>query len=352
LADRKGIQAIWPEGRKLGAIENIGRLAINEGVSYVLVAGDVYDSETPSELTLHAPLERMKLFSKVQWHVLPGNHDPHRPQGIWERAAKAGLPANVVLHLDPRPMQLGCEAVLLPAPLTRKSEVNDITAWMDRAETQPGLVRIALAHGAIAGFDRESEAENPIDPTRPAKARLDYLALGDWHRTMQVGPSAWYAGTPEPDRAGSQEQGIALIVEVPGQGAPASVRSIPVGTYTWLTREETFVDGSELADMDARLRAIDNLSHIVLRLRPNGAITLAARADLQRRLVSLEAAMFHLDVAESKLQTRPTTADLEAIGFDGVLRRAADNLMGKMSDATSSETDRQRAHRQRSRCRR
>ncbi|MGA8696830.1 MAG: hypothetical protein WB689_23925 [Xanthobacteraceae bacterium] len=90
--------------------------------------------------------------------------------------------------------------------------------------------------------------------------------------------------------------------------------------------------------MDARLRAIDNLPCVILRLRLNGAITLAARADLQRRLVSLEAAMFHLDVDESKLHPRPTTADLEAIDFDGVLRRAADSLMGKMGDAASSET--------------
>ena len=77
---------------RLDAIENIGRLAINEGINYVLVAGDVYDSEAPSELTFHAPFERMKLFPRVHWHLLPGNHDPHRPQGIWERAAKGRSP--------------------------------------------------------------------------------------------------------------------------------------------------------------------------------------------------------------------------------------------------------------------
>jgi hypothetical protein len=37
---------------------------------------------------------------------------------------------------------------------------------------------------------------NPIDPARAAKAGLDYLALGDRHRTLQVGPAIWYAETP------------------------------------------------------------------------------------------------------------------------------------------------------------
>ena len=71
---------------RLDAIETIGRLAKAEGASCVLVAGDVYDSETPHPQTLRAPLERMRLFPQVRWYLLPGNHDPHRPQGVWDRA--------------------------------------------------------------------------------------------------------------------------------------------------------------------------------------------------------------------------------------------------------------------------
>jgi DNA repair exonuclease SbcCD nuclease subunit len=325
---------------RLVAIENIGRVAIEENISHVLVAGDVYDSDAPTEVTLRTPLERMKLFPGIQWHLLPGNHDPHRAQGIWDRVAHAGLPPNVHLRLEPRPVPLGHEAILLPAPLTRKSEVNDITTWMDAAETGAGLIRIGLAHGSIVGFGSRGEANNPIDPARPSKARLDYLALGDWHGTTQIGSAAWYAGTPEPDHAGSQEKGTALVVEVPAQGAPAVVRSIHVGTYTWVTLEETLLDGSQLADIEARVRAIDNLSCLILRLRLRGAVTLSARAELERRLLSLEAAMFHLNVDLNELEARPTTADLEAIDFDGVLRRVADTLLTQMSDASRSIIDR------------
>lgn len=325
---------------RLVAIENIGRAAVDENITHVLVAGDVYDNHAPTEVTLRTPLERMKLFPGIQWHLLPGNHDPHQPQGIWERVARAGLPPNVHLHLEPRPILLGNEATLLPAPLTRKSEVNDITSWMDAAETDAGLIRVGLAHGSIVGFGGGGDANNPIDPTRPAKAKLDYLALGDWHGTTQIGPAAWYTGTPEPDRAGSQERGTALVVEVPAQGAPVAVRAIHVGTYTWLTLEETLTDGSELGDIESRVRAIHNLSCLILRLCLRGAITLSARAELERRLLSLEAAIFHLNVELGELEARPTSADLEAIDFDGVLRRAADKLLAQMADANGPPVER------------
>ena len=59
----------------------------------------------------------------------------------------------------------------------------------------------------MQGFDSAGEANNPIAPDRARRAGLDYLALGDWHRTLQIGPATWYAGTPEADRFNSQEVG-------------------------------------------------------------------------------------------------------------------------------------------------
>ena len=328
---------------RLAAIERLGEQARANGVNHILVAGDIYDSEAPNTITLRAPIERMKAFADIQWHLLPGNHDPHRPEGLWDRVAQLGLPAHVHVHVTPNPVNLTDGAFLLPAPLLRKTEFDDLTAWMDTAVTPQGALRIGLAHGAVTNFTSEGEATNPIDPARPAKARLDYLALGDWHRTLQIGPAVWYAGTPEPDRAGRQERGTALLVEISGAGAPPSVTPLVTGTYRWLTRTERLSDGSELADIDQRLRSEQDLSRLILRLRLEGTLPLAAHADLQRRLVDLEAAVFHLDVDQTALVVRPTDADLEAIDFDGVLRRSADRLKAMVDDPAQSAEMRRRA---------
>jgi DNA repair exonuclease SbcCD nuclease subunit len=328
---------------RLAAIETIGRLAVAEGAGHVLVAGDLYDTEAPSQKTLLEPLERMRNFAAVSWHVISGNHDYHRGNGVWDRARAQGLPTNVQLHLAPEVAELGDDAVLLPAPLRRKSEVNDLTAWMDSAETAPGKIRIGLAHGSVQGFDSGGEANNPIAADRAKKAGLDYLALGDWHRTLQIGPATWYAGTPEADRFNSQEIGQALLVEIAAPGAPARVTVHRTGAYRWLSQREELSGAADLDGLEARLRALPDLTALLMRLDVQGTLDLTARADLERRLGALEAAMFWLQTDLAGLHLRPTLADLEKIDFDGVLREAAETLRQQAENQALSPVDRRRA---------
>src|ERR1700742_3226169 len=143
---------------RLAAIERLGVHARGNGVRHVLVAGDVYDREAPSAHTLRAPIERMKTFVDIHWHLLPGNHDPHRPEGVWDRVAQLGLPSHIHLHLAPKVTQIDDGAFLLPAPLFRKTEFDDVTAWMDSAATPEGAFRLGIAHGSVVNFGQEGEA--------------------------------------------------------------------------------------------------------------------------------------------------------------------------------------------------
>ena len=328
---------------RLSAIEAIGRLAMDEAAGHVLIAGDLYDNDQPVQKTLLEPLERMRGFTGVAWHVIPGNHDPHRGQGLWDRIASVGLPPNVHLHLAPEPAPFGAEAVLLPAPLRRKSEVNDLTEWMDGAATADGLIRIGLAHGSITGFDSGGEANNPIAPDRARRAGLDYLALGDWHRTMQVGPATWYAGTPEADRFNSQELGQVLLVEIAGAGAPPTVSPRRTGTYRWISQTETVSSPADIDGIEAQIRVRPDLSSTIMRLALDGALPLDARAGAGQRLAQIEAAMFWLEVDLDRLSVRPTEEDFERIDFQGVLREAAGTLQAMAADPALTELERHRA---------
>jgi DNA repair exonuclease SbcCD nuclease subunit len=318
---------------RLDAIGAIGALARSEGIGDVLVAGDIYDHEAPLPRTLREPLERMRQHPSVRWHLIPGNHDPHRPRGLWDRVQELGLPGNVVAHLTPQPFRLE-GAVLLPAPLMRKSEVRDLTAWMDAAESPPGTLRIGLAHGSVTDFGTEGEAGNPIDPARPSLAGLDYLALGDWHRTVEIGPRLHYAGTPEPDRFDSQPEGVALIVSIDGPGATPQVERRVLGRHRWLRQSRRLDDPGAIADLERQIRAMPGLSSMVMRLDLEGALPLEAHAALQDSIDGLQAAMFWLDVDRAGLSAKPSLADLEAIDFDGVLRRSTDHLLALAQDGS------------------
>ncbi|MEZ5786500.1 MAG: DNA repair exonuclease [Xanthobacteraceae bacterium] len=339
---RFGAKAEALRAARLDAIEQVGRLADAEGVAHILVAGDVFDAETPSNVTVRGPLERMQNFGRINWHLLPGNHDPHRPGGVWERMGSIGFPANVRLHLSPAPVEIADGCFLLPAPLTSKAETRDLTARMDEAATPVGATRIGLAHGAIADFGAgEGDARNRIDPARAQRAGLDYLALGDWHRTQAINARTWYAGTPEPDRHDSQNFGQALLVTVAESGAPPVVEPRRVGTYRWHSEAIHLTELDQLAAQEAALRAaVAPLSRLVLDLAVTGAVSIAGRRRIDDWIERLQAAVFHLD-ADLDLRIRPDPGDLESIDFDGVLRRAAETLRTRAGDEALALADRQ-----------
>jgi DNA repair exonuclease SbcCD nuclease subunit len=322
---------------RLNAIETIGRFAKDERAPYVLVAGDVYDNDAPSLKTLNEPIERMRLFPSVQWHLLPGNHDPHRDSGLWDRLRGSALPPNIHLHLEAGPIELEQGTMLLPAPLTRKSEAKDLTEWMDSAATPEGTIRLGLAHGSVAGFSEDGEASNPIEPNRAERAGLNYLALGDWHRTNEVNARTWYAGTHEADRFRSQECGQVLLVEIEGHRHSPKVTRMRTGAYNWISFQEEVSQGSDLQRIVSKMRSVTQPSQTMLRMRIVGSLPLSLRAELERQLESLEAAFLNLAVDLKELKINPSDADLQQIDFDGVLRQAADRLKQLAEDERQDE---------------
>ncbi len=333
---------------RLTAIETIAAAAAAHGARHVLVAGDIYDTDQPSNHMMLEPIERMRRADGVTWHLIPGNHDPHRPKAVWDRLMDAGLPANVTLHLEPGPVLLDPDyaargnagVMLLPAPLTRKAGSVDPTAWMDAAATPDGVRRVGLAHGSITDFSTEGVGFNRIDPARPAQAGLDYLALGDWHGTKRIGPRCWYAGTPEPDAPGSQTTGQALLVEIGGAGDIPTVTLLSTGTYQWHSIERSVDTEQDADDLDAAIRLLEHPSHTVIHLTLQGTPSLATGQHLRRLTERLRAALLHLDVSDQGLALRPTDDDLARMNLRGVLGEVAQRLRAASLNPESTDATR------------
>ena len=110
------------------AVRALGDAATASGASAVLIAGDVFEREQMSQPTLMRAVETMRAFDRIQWHLLPGNHDHHRENGLWDRIARAQLPSNVHLHVQPGAVEIarddGTQIYLLPAPLFFRASSN------------------------------------------------------------------------------------------------------------------------------------------------------------------------------------------------------------------------------------
>ena len=319
---------------RLVAIARIAAVAREKGASHVLVAGDVFDSEGLASLALRRALEHMAHAADVAFYLLPGNHDPARPGGIWERVAAIGAPTNVKVCADTIPVEIGGEAMLLSAPLTSKAPGRDPSEWMAHAPTPAGRLRIGLAHGSVQGFGSEGDSAVVIARDRAETASLDYLALGDWHGTKGIDARTWYAGTPEPDRFPDNDPGGVLSVALE-PGAPPLVERVATASFTWAKREVALRAESEFEAVERAILTLgSDAQRLIVRLSVTGALTLAARAAFETWCERLAGRLRHLEIDADKLALALSGDDLAQFGPDGALRTAAERLA-----ALASATD-------------
>ena len=315
---------------RLRAISRMGELAVARGAAHVLVAGDVYDMEALSPRSLNQPLERMRAFPGIRWHLMPGNHDPHRPNGLWDQLLRRGLPENVTAYVAPGPEVLVDNvAVLLPAPLRHRHSLDDLTAYMDDLELPDGLVRVGLAHGTVRGFgSHDRDIPNFIAPDRPSRAGLAYLALGDWHGQRQINERCWYSGTPETDAFDVTDGGQALLVEIEGPHAVPVVKPIPTGHFSWVRLSEHVSSRADIDFLAEKLRdSADELDRMLVHLAVEGALSLEDHQYFQEQIVEgVSSAFCFMRVDDRRLFPRPTADDLDRIDRGGFVRAAAEEL--------------------------
>jgi len=297
--------------QRLQAVDRLAEAGIAGGCAAVLVAGDVFDAETAPEALTRRLLEKLKAYPQLDWHLLPGNHDPARVGGVWSAFAGGGMPGNVHLHLKPKAAEIAPGVILLPAPLASKRTETDPTAWWDGVAE--GSVRIGLAHGSVQGFGSNGDANVPIDPARVKSARLSYLALGDWHGTTRISDRAWYSGTPEPDGFRDNDPGNALIVRIDGSSPPA-VERVRTAHFTWLRRAQKVDGAASLDAIDAEVAALGSAAgRCLMTLELSGAVPLAELARIEERLARLGPRLFHLASDLGALTAFADAADLSSL---------------------------------------
>lgn len=323
--------ALLAEAR-FDAVARIAALAAERQVDAVLVAGDVFDTQGVSDRTIRRLFAALAAYAGP-WVMIAGNHDAALADSVWSRAAQLGcIPPNV--RVPPRPGVVDLAAqnlAVLAAPLTQRHTYDDVTQAFDAMESEPGRIRVGLAHGSVAGRLPDTiDATNPIAPDRASRARLDYLALGDWHGCLSIDERTWYAGTPEQDRFRGNEPGYVLDVRIAAPGATPQVERVATGKYRWSAWTETLslpTDAQALAERLATLRAED-----VLRLELQGHVNVPTWEALQRAVDQAAAQARAVLPDFSGLLLEPDDADLAQLGASGYVGEVATQLQAMQAD--------------------
>lgn len=324
---------------RIDAIRRIGAVAHEQGCEFVVVCGDVFETNQLSRQTVGRALEALASIP-VPVYLLPGNHDPLDPVTIYRsHQFVRDCPENVHVLQATEPMTVRPGVQLIPAPWSGKHPDHDLVAEAVQSALPGGMpsageaepLRVVVGHGAVDVLDpdRANASTIALAPLeREIEAgRLHYVALGDRHSRTQVGSSGavWYAGAPEPTSHREDQPGQVLVVDIE-HDAPPVVTPHQVGTWSFHTLRRELHDDASVQALAKELSAIPDKDRAVVRLALRGALDVAAYAALGDLLAEQAEIFAALHTWERHTHLQVSAGDADALALGGFLGAAARDL--------------------------
>ncbi len=318
---------------RLDVIHRMADLAREHDCSFVVVAGDVFETNQPDRTTLGRAVDALGAFT-VPVYLLPGNHDPYNPGSVYRsRAFLDRCPPHVEVLADRVVRHPVADVEVVGVPWTSKYPVTDLLAEACGDLPTDGATRVVVAHGGadLLSGDFSQPGTFRVAEIEPAvhDGRVSYLALGDRHSTTRVGGTGriWYAGAPEPTAYPEDDPGNVLLVDL--AATPPAVERVPIGTWHFHVLSRS-VDGDD--DLDLLLRDLDAIGdrpRAIVKLQVDGTLTLAQAARLEQALEERSEVFGALEHPERHrdITIAPDVADVADLPLSGYAALARDRLL-------------------------
>lgn len=331
-------QARFAEARR-DAIRRMGDLAEDSDAQFLIVCGDVFESNHLDRRTVVRALEAMREVG-VPIYILPGNHDPLNAGSIYTSATfKDHCPENVHVITTSEPHDTPGGAELVGAPWQTKRPLTDLVGEAIEGLEESDNIRILLGHGQVDSLSPDPDDPALIDANNlEATLRdgfVDYVALGDRHSTTAVGDSGriWYSGAPEPTGFDEADPGNVLLVTL--EEDDIDVQKRPVADWEFGLEEFHLSHDEDLDQIEAWLDDHDSKERTILKLSLKGTLNLQQKArlddliqDKEETFASLETWDRHEDLA-----VRPDEIAAEDLGLSGFAETAFERLQKKAKGA-------------------
>lgn len=332
---------------RLDAVRRIGELAGDRGAQFVVVCGDVFESNQLDRAIISRAFEVLRGFP-VPVHLLPGNHDPLDAASLYDSATFAArTPEAVRVLREPGVREVAPGVQLVAAPWFSKRPDQDLVAraCAGLEPTPAGTIRIVAGHGAVSSLDPDAADPAAIDDAA-LRGLLDagiahVAVLGDRHSTTQVDPRIWYPGTPEVTDRAETDPGNVLVIDVDPATGDVTVEPVRVGRWAFTVVEQTLNAAEDVAALERRLAAIGAKERTAVWLRLSGTLTMADNARLERLLEEDRELFARLDLWERyrDLAVLPDGHDFADLHLGGFADQAVDELAGMAGAAAESDTD-------------
>jgi len=302
--DDLGEQASAQRERQFAAFVATVDLAIARKADLVLVAGDLFDSNTQPRRSVERVADQLKRLgtARIRTVVVPGTHDCYDRASIYRAYDLKGMSGSgpdddwVTVLTPARPsVHLAAIDAVIHGPVfaTKKaphSPLRDLAAAVAKAKAT-ATWQIGVLHGSVLIPGKTDRDDVVITTEEIAASGLDYLALGHWHSAQQAKAGAVtyaYAGAPEPVALDQDRAGKVLRIELE---ATATGRTIEV--------QEEVVGRTRVERLDLDAAGITSQPALIDSLRRKGDPDLV----LDARIVGVrpDELDLHVDEIESAL---------------------------------------------------
>ncbi len=337
---KEGEQEKFAQAR-IDAIRKLGEVATSEACEFIVVSGDVFDSNQVDRKTVVRALEALGSI-QVPVYLLPGNHDPMNEASVFRSQVFLNhKPDNVHVLEGETPIEVVKGVEIIGAPWMAKKIVHDPVA-QTCSGIEPGRgLRICLAHGMVdklspspddAGLISLEDAENLI-----SEGIMHYLALGERHSVEEVGSTGriWFSGSPEPTAYREPRPGYVLVVDLDQKSC--DIKEVDIGTWKFVEERKRLDNDDDLMALEERLDSIDNKERTIVKLRFEGTLNLTQRARLHKILDHIQDLLAALEIREKdigkELIVIPDDTDFEDLSFSGF----ADKALGRIREQAIQE---------------
>jgi|GEM_PF-425010 len=227
-----------PEYRQIliSSLESLYEVATKNKVNVVIIAGDLFDNPYPSATTVEIVTNFVDRLTREGIYVvmIPGNHDYLAQGGVYQNGDLVGDNSKLIIFNDPNNTKFKIDELNLvvhakpnnsatsknsPLPFLDKSEGNadPLPSKAGTTDTKvDGYIHVAVAHGSVDVKGKPAD-NRPISSEEIEKSGFHYIALGDWHGSLDVSAGkvkAFYPGSLEPLAIDQKKSGNVLLVEI------------------------------------------------------------------------------------------------------------------------------------------
>lgn len=330
-------QARWAAAR-FDAIRNLGRIATEQNCEFIVVAGDIFESNQVDRRTVVKACEAMSGIG-LPIFLLPANHDPLDAGSVFlSKHWKERKPAHVTVlegFGHPRQVRPGVEVV--GVPWTSKRPLADLVANVAAGlSADSETLRVVVGHGLVDVLspDRDNPAVIRVSDAEKAvsEGRFHYLALGDRHSFTNVGTSGriFYSGTHEAYDFDEVDPGKVLIVDLSTEGATVTPRQN--GVWRFIVHEARVSSAEDIEALSRHLESLQEKDRTILKLGLVGTLSI----QLHARLEAIEEHARDLFAAvvrsgsRSELVVVPDNSDFENLSLAGFAASTVEKLRAQV----------------------